>query len=397
MPPTNRGALRPLSAESSSYSSPMSTASELAAATPDSRDRYVDLLRAFSIVTVVVGHWFIALIVFESGRISVDNAVGLQRGLWLVTWALQVMPLFFFVGGFSNFVGWTSAQRRGLGYRSFLRSRLERLLRPTLIFIAIWTVIEIVLHVTDTGAPGITRGTFLPFGPLWFLGVYLVVAAAAPLLIALHRRFGLWVLLTLAGAVAAVDAARFGAGWDGLEWANLLFVWLAVHQAGFFYADGSLTAAGPKRWWALVAAGLATLVVLTNLVTFTGELWYPRSMVGVDIEPVSNMSPPSFAIVALATWQIGLAMLLRRRLTAWLQHPRQWSAVIVVNSMIMTLFLWHLTALVLAILALHPLGFGHEQTTSLRWWAERPVWLIAPALLLVSIVWLLARWERPRS
>ena len=369
----------------------------MAAATPDSRDRYVDLLRAFSIVTVVVGHWFIALIVFKSGRISVDNAVGHQRGLWLVTWVLQVMPIFFFVGGFSNFVGWASAQRRGLRYRSFLKSRLERLLKPTLIFVAIWVVIEVVLHVTDTGAPGITRGTFLPFGPLWFLGVYIVVTAAAPLLIAMHRRLGVWVPVLLASAVGAVDAARFGAGSDGVGWANLLSVWLAVQQAGFFYADGSLTAAGPKRWWTLVAFGLATLVVLTNLVTFTGELWYPRSMVGVDIEPVSNMSPPSFAILALAAWQIGLAMLLRRRVRAWLERPRPWRAVIVVNAMIMTLFLWHLTALVLAILALHPLGFGHEQTTSLRWWAERPIWLIAPALLLVPIVAVVARWERPRE
>jgi hypothetical protein len=374
----------------------MSTASELAAATPDSRDRYVDLLRGFSIGTVVVGHWFIALIVWEAGRISVDNAVGHQRGLWLVTWALQVMPLFFFVGGFSNFVGWASAQRRGLGYRSFLRSRLERLFGPTLIFIAIWTAAEIVLHLTDTGSPGVTRGTFLPFGPLWFLAVYMVVVALAPLMIGLHRRLGVAVPITLAGAVALVDAARFGLGWEALGWANLLLVWLVVHQAGFFYGDGTLTAAGPRRWWTLVAAGLITLVVLTNLVTFTGELWYPRSMVGVDIEPVSNMSPPSFAIVALAAWQIGIAMILRRRLGAWLQRPRPWKAVIVVNSMIMTLFLWHLTALVLAILVLHPLGFGLEPTTSLRWWAERPIWLIVPAVFLVPLLALFSRWERPR-
>src|SRR3989304_5320824 len=101
----------------------MPSLSEIAAATPADRDRYVDFLRAFSIVTVVLGHWFIAIIVWEGGRISVDNAVGLQRGLWAATWILQVMPIFFFVGGFANAMGWDSIRRPGLGYRAVFGGR----------------------------------------------------------------------------------------------------------------------------------------------------------------------------------------------------------------------------------------------------------------------------------
>ena len=210
----------------------------------------------------------------------------------------------------------------------------------------------------------------------------------------LHRRLGLWVLAALALAVAAIDGVRFVTGLKGIGWANLLLVWLAVHQAGFFYADGRLVAAGRRAWWAMVAAGLAVLAVLTNLVTFTGDLWYPRSMVGVDIEPISNMSPPSFAILALAAWQIGAAMLLRRRVSAWLARSRPWARVVAVNSMIMTLFLWHLSAMLVAYLALHPLGFGREATTSGRWWAERPLWLAASAAVLLPLLWVFSRWER---
>lgn len=375
----------------------MTSVSDLAAATPESRDRYVDFLRAFSILTVVCGHWLIAIFVWEDQRISVDSAVGLQRGLWMATWVLQVMPVFFFVGGFANAVAGDSARRRGLAYPAFLRRRLDRLLRPTALFLAVWTVVEVILHLTDTGAPGIIRGTFLPFGPLWFLGVYMVVAALSPLMLGLHRRFGARVPLTLGLAVAAIDAIRFGSDLKGIGWANLLLVWLAVHQAGFFYADGRLLAAGRRAWWGMVAVGLAVLAVLTNLVTFTGDLWYPRSMVGVDIEPVSNMSPPSLAILALAVWQVGAAMLLRRRVSAWLGRSRPWTWVVAVNSMIMTLFLWHLSAMVGALLALRPLGFGEETTTSARWWLERPLWLMASALVLLPLLWLFARWERPRT
>ena len=68
--------------------------------------------------------------------------------------------------------------------------------------------------------------------------------------------------------------------------------------------------------------------------------------------------------------------------------------MVAVNSMIMTLFLWHLSAMVVALLALHPLGFGPETTTSARWWVERPLWLGASALILLPLLLVFSRWER---
>ena len=85
----------------------------LAARTPATRDRYVDFLRAFSIAAVVLGHWLIGIIWWEHGIIRTTSAIGVTSGLWLATWALQVMPLFFFVGGFSNLVTYRAFRRRG--------------------------------------------------------------------------------------------------------------------------------------------------------------------------------------------------------------------------------------------------------------------------------------------
>jgi hypothetical protein len=76
---------------------------ELADQTPASRDRYVDFLRAASMSVVVLGHWLSALVGCKDGAVSVRNAVGLAPGLSSTTWLLQVMPLFFFIGGFSDF------------------------------------------------------------------------------------------------------------------------------------------------------------------------------------------------------------------------------------------------------------------------------------------------------
>jgi hypothetical protein len=53
--------------------------------------------------------------------------------------------------------------------------------------------------------------------------------------------------------------------------------------------------------------------------------------------------------------------------------------------------------LVLAILVLHPLGFGQETMTSLRWWGERPLWLLAPGVVLGLLLLVVSRWERPRG
>ena len=54
---------------------------DLAAATPASRERYVDFLRAVSILVVVVGHWTIALIFRDDGVILED--LGTSNGTFL--------------------------------------------------------------------------------------------------------------------------------------------------------------------------------------------------------------------------------------------------------------------------------------------------------------------------
>ena len=107
------------------------TVDALVDATPASRDRFVDLLRALSIVVVVLWHWVFSVTHWtDAGRLTMPNPVGDVRLLWVATWLLQVMPLFFLVGGFSNLAAWDAARRRDGTAGAFLRSRLQRLFRP---------------------------------------------------------------------------------------------------------------------------------------------------------------------------------------------------------------------------------------------------------------------------
>ncbi|TMK97329.1 MAG: acyltransferase [Actinobacteria bacterium] len=381
---------------------PSSRLDELVAATPSSRDRYVDFLRAASIAGVVFGHWFIAIIFWDQGVIGVHSAIGVTSGLWVGTWLFQVIPIFFFVGGFSNFVAYRAFRERGRSTADFLRTRAVRLLKPTAIFVAAWLGIEVVLHFIDRGGTGLIRGVHfgntLPFGPMWFLGVYLVVVLLSPITIALHRRFGVWVPLALAGGVVCADVVGLDGGLEGVRNVNVLLAWSLAHQLGYFYADGSLTSLPRRAHVAMAGLGLAALIVLTNVGV------YPRSMLGTDatffhlkpIEQTSNMNPPTVCIVALTLWLIGLAMVLRPSASRWLERLGPWKATIVTNSVIMTLFLWHMTAYAGAILILHPLGLGTATDSTARWWMERPVWEFVPGVILLGIVLVVGRFERAR-
>lgn len=346
---------------------------DVAARTPTTRDRYVDFLRGTSIAMVVLGHWMVLLIVWEAGVIRERNAIGVTPGLWLATWVFQIMPIFFFVGGFANLVSLDSYRRRGLSTGAWLRSRTERLLVPSLVFLGTWTVLQIGLHVADIGAGTGFRigqtwflrgmlppGAMIPFGPIWFLPVYLAIVAVAPLTIRLHRRFGVLVPLVMVVCSVAVDLVGFGAGISGVRYANVIFVWLLPHQLGHFYGDGSMLRLSRRGFALMALGGLAALVLLTNPWIFgdRGPEWfnglpsYPKSLIGTGVEPVANTYPPTITLVAQAFWSIGLAMSVRERLSRWLERRRPWTLVVFLNSIIMTLFLWHMTAYLLAILLL---------------------------------------------
>lgn len=362
----------------------------MAAATPDSRDRYVDFLRAISIMVVVLGHWLIAAIYFRQGKVSGVNALHVLPGLWLATWILQVMPVFFFVGGFSNFVTTQAVRRRGGGYGEFISGRVARLMRPTTVFLAVWIPLTIAVDLFTAVDDGVLRiATGLLTRPLWFIGIYMIMIAFAPMMVDLHLKFGARVLGVMAACAIAVDFAAIGLGLEDFAYLNFAFVWLLVHQLGFFYADGALKRS-PRFFWILTFSGLIALIALTA----SGV--YSPSMVGLRNER-SNTNPPTVAIIALTCWQVGLVMLARPRITRWLKSLRPWAAVIGLNVVIMTMFLWHQTAMMIAVGVAYPLGFPQPQVGTASWWALRPVWVLVLTAVLTPLVLIFGRFERDRK
>ncbi|WP_371678189.1 acyltransferase [Streptomyces sp. NBC_01276] len=360
------------------------SARAMAAATPTARDRYVDLLRVASLATVVSGHWLMAAV---SGD-GIGNLLALVPPLQVLTWALQVMPVFFFVGGFSHALSYRSLERRypgRPGYAVFLRARLRRLLRPTLVFVLVWAVLALAVQLAGHGGGRLTGAALRTVTqPLWFIGIYLAMVALTPPLLRLHARHGWAAFAALAGAAALVDVLRFALGVPYVEFLNFALVWLAVHQLGFLRADGRIT-----RPAVLGAAGLAGAVLLVAF----GP--YPLSMVGMPGEKVSNMAPPTLALLCHGMWLVGAVQLLARPAGAWLARPRVWHGVVAANGVAMTAFLWHLTAMLGVYAAQLLLGMTLPEPATGAWWAQVPVRILLAVALTALLVACFRRFEAP--
>ena len=103
---------------------------------------------------------------------------------------------------------------------------------------------------------------------------------------------------------------------------------------------------------------------------------YPVSMITAAGDEISNSNPTRVTMAFLGMLQAGLVLLAEAPLTRWLQRPRVWLVTVVLNSRIMTWFLWHLTAMVAVsslLVALGGVGLGLEPLSA-AWWLTRPVW-----------------------
>ncbi|MBA4865337.1 acyltransferase [Streptomyces sp. PSKA54] len=367
-----------------------SSVRELAEATPVTRDRYVDLLRVVSLGTVVLGHWLMAAVtVRPDGGAEVGNLLAVVPELQLLTWLLQIMPVFFFVGGFSHALSYRSLSRRTRSealYSAFVRARLRRLLRPTAVFVAVWGVAALLLQLAGTNGGLMNVAFRLVTQPLWFIGIYLAMVAFTPLMLRLHERYGWGAFGALVAAAAAVDVLRFALGVPFVQFLNFAFVWLAVHQLGFLRADGRLRLRAPA---VLAVAGLAGAAALVAL----GP--YPLSMVGMPGEKVSNMAPPTLALLCHGLWLVGAVELLRTPAARLLERPKAWRAVITANGIAMTAFLWHLTAMLGVYAAMLALGVRMPEPASAAWWLQTPLRLAAAVALTVPLVAAFRTFERP--
>jgi peptidoglycan/LPS O-acetylase OafA/YrhL len=354
-----------------------------APATPAGRDRFVDLLRVVSIGAVVLGHWLIAGVVRGDGQLYGDNVLAASGNLAPGTWVFQVMPVFFMVGGFANA---RALRAPGASVSSFLGRRLARIVPPTVLFVAVWLVVAPPLDAL--GVPGAHEAAVFAGEPLWFLAVYLGLILLAPLQHAAHRRSRWAALAALPVLSVALDLLHLTGTAAAAADANYLVVFMFAQELGFWYADGAADRVPAWAALATAAGALAALVVLTTV----GP--YPVSMVGVPGEPTSNMSPPTICIVLLTVAQAALLLAIRPGAQRWLGRPRPWRLTMAANSVVLSVFLWHLTAFIGASAVLIGMGVPLPALGSAEYWLLKPAWLASALVVLALLLVLVGPLER---
>jgi fucose 4-O-acetylase-like acetyltransferase len=352
------------------------------------RNRYADLLRVVAIGAVVYGHWILTDVTYRGGQLSGLDALDyISWGRW-VTLALQVMPVFFLIGGYVNARSWTEHHAGGENWTRWVAGRAMRLLWPTTVFVVVAVLAVTVARLAGVGEAELDEAGWLVAFQLWFLPVYLLLILLTPALLAAHRRWGLAVPVVMAVAAAAVQAAVLGPRWPVIGFGNYLLVWGSIHQWGFAWHDGTLT----RSRWRPLALAAGGVLALAGLLTWGP---FPVDMIGAAGETVINTAPPSIALLAFAAAQAGLVLAAEPAVSRWLARPRPWRNVQRLNASVMSVYLWHMAPAIVVAVAFYPTGIMPQPTIgSGAWWLSRLAWLGLLTLVLAPLVAAMTWLER---
>jgi hypothetical protein len=356
------------------------------------RDLTLDFARVFCVLFVVVIHLLMTGVVIDSrGGIGLQRTLEMQPWYPLATWAGQIMPLFFVIGGFAGLTAWRSLQRRGGDAPGYVTSRVLRLARPAFpLFVFYVVAIGVgLIIVRTTGLLGfpVLDGVIIGAGsPLWFIAAYGISQAFLPFLARMHEVAPKRTVLVLLIGVILVDLLRFAtvdlgeiSFWLGLL--NLLFVWPLIQQFGFWYADGFFD----RPWWQLALISLAALGMLWPLTTFG-----PYS-----VDMLVNQNPPTLPLVVIGLSQAAFLRLLKRPLSALMRTRPAKAIVFVAGTRLITIYLWHVPMIVaVAGLALLIPG-ASPRPGSAEWWWSRPIEYVILLALLFALSFVVGRWEQP--
>jgi fucose 4-O-acetylase-like acetyltransferase len=361
----------------------------LADTTPPERNRVVDLLRALSILVVVFGHWLMAAITIQDGELIPGHLLILASWTHPLTWVLQVMPVFFLVGGYANGLSWRSARSRAATYGGWLRSRLRRLTLPVVPLLVVWGLGGWLGLRLGMDWEVLKLASQVALVPTWFLAAYVVVVTIAPAALWLWERWGWRSIVTGVALAGLCDYLSISHGVVWVGFLNYILVWGTVHQLGYAWLDGKLE--GTARRLLLASVGLIAVIILVS------QGPYPVAMVGLDTAEITNSYPPRVTLAFLGMFQSGLALAFEPLLARWMGRRRAWTVVVGISSRIMTLYLWHLTAMVLVIgisLLAGGFGLGIEPLTG-GWWLSRPLWFAVLAVATGLLIAVFGRFETP--
>ncbi|MEB4616049.1 acyltransferase family protein, partial [Leucobacter sp. M11] len=330
---------------------------------PATRDAGIDLLRAALIPVVVALHAMMVGIGHGPDGPLLGNATDGQAWFAPVTWVVQIMPLFFLIGGYASITHWRKLRGRGATPADYIAARARRLLGPGLLAIGGVTLGLAALTAAGVAPDIVATAGFRISQPLWFLAVYLGCSALVPLTVRWHEARPGLSLAALAVAAVVIDALRFGTGIEAIGIINLVPVWLTIQQLGYWLADGRFDRIRTRNRALLAAAGLGATLLLVSTGPYSADL-------------LVNLNPPTVVLITFGVAQLFLFTLFRPALGRWAARPLVARITGTLAPRAMTIYLWHMPAIIALSGALLLSGIELPQPLSVDWWLSRPAWLV---------------------
>jgi Acyltransferase family len=352
----------PLTLRSSSAKDASSTAEALSTTeTSRTKDALPTVLRSLALVVVVTWHGALSTLRWDGRGPHAGNALHLVPGGFVLTWFLQVMPLFFLVGGAVSLGSLRRNFERGGSSTQWVTARVAKLVIPAIPLVAIG---GLVAAFASPATVGLMK---LALSPLWFLGVYAPITMLAPTLHRLYARFGNRAVFGLALATGVVQVLRLVGFEHRLLWAlALLGTWSCAFLGGFSIDELRRNRLTSAR---LCFAGLLVMIM-------GAAFGLPASMVAVRGESISNMGDVTVSLLGLIAFQAGLIGLFGDRLVRIASRPSISRLVRFVDSHQAAIYVGHLPLWVLTAWILQSTSFAVGSVADFRWLALRPMWFV---------------------
>ena len=368
------------------------------------RDRYPDALRAGALLVVVFGHWIATLPRLEEGRLmGTDHLLEIWAAAGMLTWIVQVVPLFVFVSAAVSADGVSRRLQQGHDQLHWWAGRALGLARPTVTYMAALAAFALISVYTGGRLLGPFNHSLTVH--LWFLIMLITVQALLPLSVEADRRYGLKAVFGLLGLAAVVDLLQGGvrapsdllelgdlvmAGGGGIGWLNALIIWLIPQQLGIAWKRGRF--AGTWTGLGLVLLGLLWLAGTTG----SG---YPVAMVGVDLDGNSNLLPPTLALIGVMWIQVGLVLFCEPPMRWLLSLRHAARTVTFLGALGMPLYLWHKLAELPAAWVGERLGAPIDagDPGDPGFWLGRLVWILLCMVMVAPVLAAVVSFELTRK
>jgi len=316
-----------------------------------SRERFIDFLKTFGLLLLVFNSFSFLNINYSGGEYLIINNSFSSSNSSIVTWFTVGLPIFIFSMGFTNLIAWYSNVGRDGSQWNYLVDRINSLLGPVLVLIfAVSISLNILLrsnlipNYLTTTEDGVISLVEFTLWPLWLVSIYMVMVMFAPLTIYLHKKYPYPTLVILVLVTIFIDIVEVPINYSYIQVFNYLFFWLAIHQLGYFYADGKIQMFKKSIYFLFS-------VVLYGFLYY--QVFFNEKVINFAnyrLNSVSNEDPPSAYYLIASFAFLFLLISLQKFFVKLLNNRKVWLIFSHIHSNIYTIYLWHLISLVIVLL-----------------------------------------------